>query len=136
MRAKANYLRRAGSDRPPWCGQCDERTRRREDVDGANAGRCPACNPLAERLPRQNRPFGCGRSGCGSTYCDRTAGGSEISAIVLTEFSNKYSRLTHISQQRLFGFWIVLADAGVGPVKELAGRRVKLHRGSRESGGD
>jgi hypothetical protein len=33
--------------RPPWCGNCDERTRRREDGTGADAGRCPACHPLA-----------------------------------------------------------------------------------------
>ena len=32
---------------PPWCGECDERTRRREDGTGADAGRCPACHPLA-----------------------------------------------------------------------------------------
>jgi hypothetical protein len=35
--------------RPPWCGQCDERTRRREDIDGADSGRCPACHPLADQ---------------------------------------------------------------------------------------
>jgi hypothetical protein len=33
--------------RPPWCGDCAERTRRREDGTGADAGRCPACHPLA-----------------------------------------------------------------------------------------
>jgi hypothetical protein len=32
--------------RPPWCGQCNEQTRRREDADGADAGRCPECHPL------------------------------------------------------------------------------------------
>lgn len=32
--------------RPTWCGQCDERTRRLEDVDGRDAGRCPDCHPL------------------------------------------------------------------------------------------
>jgi hypothetical protein len=36
-----------GPARPCWCGACDERTRRRQDPDGADAGRCPACHPLA-----------------------------------------------------------------------------------------
>ncbi len=36
-----------GARRPPWCGQCNEQTRRREDADGADAGRCPECHPLA-----------------------------------------------------------------------------------------
>ncbi len=36
-----------GSWRPPWCGQCDERTRRLEDTDCADAGRSQACHPLA-----------------------------------------------------------------------------------------
>ena len=31
--------------RPP-CGHCDERTRRHEDVNGADAGRCRVCHPL------------------------------------------------------------------------------------------
>jgi hypothetical protein len=35
--------------RPPWCGECDERTRRGERDDGADAGRCPACHPLAAK---------------------------------------------------------------------------------------
>ena len=38
--------------RPPWCGDCDQRTRRREAADGADAGRCPACHPLAGTAPR------------------------------------------------------------------------------------
>jgi hypothetical protein len=35
--------------RPPWCrqGDCDERTRRLQRADGADAGRCPRCHPLA-----------------------------------------------------------------------------------------
>jgi hypothetical protein len=33
--------------RPLWCGGCDERTRRREDAGGGDAGRCPVCHPLA-----------------------------------------------------------------------------------------
>jgi hypothetical protein len=33
--------------RPPWCGGCDERTRRREDAGGGDTGRCPVCHPLA-----------------------------------------------------------------------------------------
>ena len=32
--------------RPTWCGQCDERTRRLEDPDGRDLGRCPNCHPL------------------------------------------------------------------------------------------
>jgi hypothetical protein len=65
------------SSRPPWCGQCDERTRRREDADGADTGRCPACHPLADqpgpgrRTPRpagsnprpQALPSACGSDG-------------------------------------------------------------------------
>ncbi len=38
--------------RPPWCGECDQRTRRREDADGADAGRCPVCHPLASTTGR------------------------------------------------------------------------------------
>jgi hypothetical protein len=34
---------------PPWCGECHEQTRRRESADGADAGRCPDCHPLADR---------------------------------------------------------------------------------------
>lgn len=34
--------------RPPWCGSCDQRTRRRQHADGDDAGRCPACHPLAD----------------------------------------------------------------------------------------
>jgi Helix-turn-helix domain len=37
--------------RPPWCGACDQRTRRREDADGADAGRCRLCHPLASTAP-------------------------------------------------------------------------------------
>jgi DNA-binding IscR family transcriptional regulator len=37
--------------RPPWCGECDERTRRRENAHGGDAGRCPACHPLTDRVP-------------------------------------------------------------------------------------
>ncbi len=29
--------------RPPWCDTCDERTRRRQDAEGDDSGRCPAC---------------------------------------------------------------------------------------------
>ena len=43
------------SPRPPWCGNCDELTRRREDRNGADAGRCPACHPLADQC-RPGRP--------------------------------------------------------------------------------
>jgi Helix-turn-helix domain len=37
------------SARPPWCGagDCNERTRRLQRTDGADAGRCPRCHPLA-----------------------------------------------------------------------------------------
>lgn len=52
--------------RPPWCGDCDERTRRREDGTGADAGRCTACHPLAGQIrrsrstpsPTPSRPVG------------------------------------------------------------------------------
>ncbi len=37
------------AERPPWCGRCNEHTSRREDADGADAGRCPECHPLAGR---------------------------------------------------------------------------------------
>ncbi|MGH3302827.1 MAG: hypothetical protein ACRDOK_14310 [Streptosporangiaceae bacterium] len=37
----------AAARRPPWCGRCDERTRRRENADGVGAGRCTSCHPLA-----------------------------------------------------------------------------------------
>ena len=33
--------------RPPWCGECRESTRRLEDADGYDAGPCPQCNPKA-----------------------------------------------------------------------------------------
>ncbi len=33
--------------RPPWCGRCDEGTRRQQRADGADAGRCQRCHPLA-----------------------------------------------------------------------------------------
>ena len=44
--------RTASPPRPPWCGECDQRTRRREDADGADAGRCPVCHPLASAARR------------------------------------------------------------------------------------
>jgi hypothetical protein len=31
----------------PWCGECDEKTRQREDPEG-RPYRCPSCHPLAE----------------------------------------------------------------------------------------
>lgn len=37
---------------PPWCGECNRRTRRREDADGADAGRCPLGHPLASTARR------------------------------------------------------------------------------------
>jgi hypothetical protein len=33
---------------PPWCGKCDERSRLREDDDGAPT-RCPECHPLTRK---------------------------------------------------------------------------------------
>lgn len=33
--------------RPAWCGDCSEQTRRLQRADGADAGRCPRCHPLA-----------------------------------------------------------------------------------------
>jgi hypothetical protein len=53
----------ARSARPPWCGKCNERTRRREAADGADAGRCPACHPLS----KANRPNDSG-PGSGRSY--------------------------------------------------------------------
>jgi Helix-turn-helix domain len=31
---------------PPWCGRCNNGTRRLEQADGADGGRCPRCHPL------------------------------------------------------------------------------------------
>lgn len=44
--------------RPPWCGQgdCDDRTRRLQRADGADAGRCPRCHPLAAGATGTSRP--------------------------------------------------------------------------------
>jgi hypothetical protein len=33
-------------ERPPWCGECDEHTRLRENAAG-DPVRCPACHPKA-----------------------------------------------------------------------------------------
>jgi Helix-turn-helix domain len=44
----------AGAFRPPWCGLCDERTRRVERADGferVDGGRCPRCHPLVSSGP-------------------------------------------------------------------------------------
>jgi hypothetical protein len=50
---------RRRSSRPPWCGHCDERTRRRQAPDGADAGRCPGCHPLAAKInSAQSLPVG------------------------------------------------------------------------------
>jgi hypothetical protein len=48
--------------RPPWCGECDERTRRREDAQGSDAGRCPACHPLADTMAAEESPGLCAKS--------------------------------------------------------------------------
>lgn len=48
---------------PPWCGECDERTRQREAPDyGGNPAvmRCPSCHPLAGKALR---PPGLGEGG-------------------------------------------------------------------------
>lgn len=37
-------------------GECNERTRRREDADGGDAGRCPICHPLATKVPVRQTP--------------------------------------------------------------------------------
>jgi len=42
-----------GSDRPKWCGQCDERTRMAEDAN-RHPERCPDCHPHA--TPTAQRP--------------------------------------------------------------------------------
>lgn len=36
-------------ERPPWCGECDEHTRQRENPQNGLPMRCPRCHPLAER---------------------------------------------------------------------------------------
>ncbi|MEZ0073647.1 hypothetical protein [Planotetraspora sp. GP83] len=37
-----------GPGAPPWCGRCNNKTRRLEDPEtGGDAGRCPDCHPLA-----------------------------------------------------------------------------------------
>ena len=62
-----------GSDtRPPWCGQCDKRTRLLYDPAADQCRRCPACNPEKD-LPAQYRICKCGnavyrwdRSECGT----------------------------------------------------------------------
>ena len=37
---------RGGHDRPPWCGECSDETRRQIDTPGGVA-RCPKCHPLS-----------------------------------------------------------------------------------------
>jgi len=44
----------AGSSRPPWCGECHERTRMLEDPETRDPlGRCPRCHPAATEEPRR-----------------------------------------------------------------------------------
>jgi hypothetical protein len=47
--------------RRPWCGSCDERTRRVERADGADGGRCPRCHPLAVSGGGESGAPGAGR---------------------------------------------------------------------------
>lgn len=48
-----------GDGRPPWCGQCDKRTRLVFDPDADTASRCPDCHPEKD-LPAQFRICKCG----------------------------------------------------------------------------
>lgn len=62
-----------GTDgRPPWCGQCDKRTRTLYDAEADQVHRCPVCHPDKD-LPPQFRVCSCGdvvyrwdRSECGN----------------------------------------------------------------------
>jgi hypothetical protein len=45
------------SSRPPWCGECDKKTRLLGDIDRPH--RCPRCHPEKD-LPPQFRVCGCG----------------------------------------------------------------------------
>jgi hypothetical protein len=66
----ADELGTATDGRPPWCGQCDKRTRLIFEDD--HASRCPRCNPQQD-LPAQFKYCRCGdpiyrwdKSECGS----------------------------------------------------------------------
>lgn len=52
-RYRAAGSNRDKSQRPPWCGECEERTRMREHPDSGLPYRCPTCHPLAAPLPQQ-----------------------------------------------------------------------------------
>ena len=50
--------------RPPWCGQCDQRTRLATvDPERGTVSKCQACHPTAQKRPDQHRRCG----GCGTT---------------------------------------------------------------------
>lgn len=55
----AEELGTDASGKPPWCGQCDKRTRTLFDPGADQVTRCPRCNPSRE-LPEQFRICGCG----------------------------------------------------------------------------
>lgn len=68
----AAELGTASDGRPPWCGQCDKRTRLLYDPEADQFHRCPACH-VAKDLPEQYRICKCGnavykwdRTECGS----------------------------------------------------------------------
>lgn len=44
-------VEQARPKRPDWCGECDERTRQRENDQGQSY-RCPRCHPLTQPAPR------------------------------------------------------------------------------------
>src|ERR1700734_2080718 len=64
----AAELGTADDGRPPWCGQCDKRTRLLYDPAADSCARCPACHPEKD-LPHQFRICKCG---CAVYRWDRT----------------------------------------------------------------
>lgn len=68
----AEELGTAADSRPPWCGECDRRTRMRFHADADVMTRCPKCNPNFD-LPAQFKICKCAdvvyrwdKSECGS----------------------------------------------------------------------
>ena len=48
----AEELGTASDGRPPWCGQCDKRTRTLFDAQADKVTRCPRCNPNQDLQPQ------------------------------------------------------------------------------------
>lgn len=55
----AEELGTTSDGKPPWCGECDKRTRTLFDAEADHVTRCTRCNPN-EELPAQFRYCGCG----------------------------------------------------------------------------